>query len=104
MGAKGTALWPGTAASPRTLSETISTSLGVFVSALRTGLAPPTSVHGNVLSLAMVLCAVASAESGAPVTIDDTLAEAHAVALREAAPDVASVLRSWPSVRAALTR
>ncbi|GIF78200.1 Gfo/Idh/MocA family protein [Asanoa siamensis] len=104
----GTARWDGDHApgsqdgDANTLLETISASLAVFVEALRGGTPPATSVHRNVLSLAMVLCAVESADSGRPVAIDDTLAAAHAAAVATAPPDVAEVLRSWPTVREAL--
>jgi len=115
--ARGTALWDGDHApscdsggevvsaqpGPASMfSESISASLETFVDALRTGSRPATDVHRNVLSLAMVLAAVESADAGTPVVIDDTLAAAHASALDEASPDVAEVLRSWPSVRSAL--
>ena len=108
VGAGGTALWDGDhdpssgAGSPSSLLSSISGSLAVFVDALRTGRRPATDVHRNVLSLAMVLCAVESAEAGAPVRLDDTLARAHAAATQAAEPDVAEVLRSWQSVRTAL--
>ncbi|MEV4535933.1 Gfo/Idh/MocA family oxidoreductase [Asanoa sp. NPDC049518] len=98
----GTAFWDGDLADANTLLETIGASLSVFVSALHAGRPPATAVHGNVMSLAMVLCAVASAASGAVVVVDDVLAQAHASAVAAADPDVAEVLRSWPSVRGAL--
>jgi predicted dehydrogenase len=101
--AAGTASWDGDRTGPAsTLLETISASLAIFVAALRTGQRPATRVHRNVLSLAMVLCAVESASTGRPVLVDDSLVAAHATALASAPPDVASVLRGWPSVRAAL--
>ncbi|GAA1864729.1 Gfo/Idh/MocA family protein [Asanoa iriomotensis] len=101
--AAGTAAWDGDLAGPAsTLLETISASLAVFVAALRTGQRPATRVHRNVLSLAMVLCAVESASSGLPVLVDDTLLTAHVAAIASAPADVAEVLRGWPSVRAAL--
>ncbi|MEV0714284.1 Gfo/Idh/MocA family oxidoreductase [Asanoa sp. NPDC050611] len=101
--AAGTASWDGDLAGPASsLQETISASLAAFVAALRSGQRPPTRVHRNVLSLAMVLCAVESASTGQPVLVDDALAAAHAAAVAAAPPDVAAVLRGWPSVRAGL--
>ncbi|GIF68986.1 dehydrogenase [Asanoa ishikariensis] len=104
VASSGTAFWDGdrSPADANTLLETISASLSVFVEALRTGRRPATAVHANVMSLAMVLCAVASADTGAVVAVDDVLARAHASAIGSADPDVAEVLRSWPSVRSAL--
>jgi predicted dehydrogenase len=117
-GEHGTALWDGdhapvcdvdgavVTAPPEpgsTLLASIAGSLAAFVDALSRDTAPATEVHRNVLSLAMVLCAVESAASGAPVLVDDALAAAHEVAVREASADVAEVLRSWPSVGAALS-
>ncbi|MDG4820484.1 Gfo/Idh/MocA family oxidoreductase [Asanoa sp. WMMD1127] len=98
----GTAVWDGEGAPSSTLLETIGASLASFVEALGAGTRPATSVHRNVLSLAMVLCAVESADSGRVVVIDETLSRAHADAVAAAPPDVAEVLRSWPSVRGAL--
>ncbi|WP_459643478.1 Gfo/Idh/MocA family protein [Kineococcus sp. NUM-3379] len=81
----------------------IAGSLAEFRTALRGGPVPMGEVHANVLSLAMVEAAVASAATGTRVRIDDVLEAAHAEALRqEARPEVAGVLRSWTSVRAAL--
>ncbi|MEV4623233.1 Gfo/Idh/MocA family oxidoreductase [Asanoa sp. NPDC049573] len=115
--ARGTALWDGDHApscdtdgevvtappGPAALfSESISASLATFVDALRSGTRPATDVHRNVLSLAMVLAAVDSADTATPVVIDNTLATAHATATQAAPPDLAEVLRSWPSVREAL--
>lgn len=51
-------------------------SLADFVTALRTGVAPMGEVHENLLSLAMVHGAIASATRGRRVRIDDVLAEA----------------------------
>nr|WP_281257649.1 Gfo/Idh/MocA family oxidoreductase [Asanoa hainanensis] len=101
VAAGGTAFWDGdrSPADANTLLDTISASLSVFVSSLRSGRPPATAVRFNVMSLAMVLCAVESASTGLPVVIDDVLASAHAAALSAASPDVAEVLRSWPSVR-----
>jgi hypothetical protein len=48
--------------------------LAEFVASLRTGDAPSTEVHANILSLAMVEAAIRSAETGARVLIADVLA------------------------------
>ncbi|MBF9128347.1 Gfo/Idh/MocA family oxidoreductase [Plantactinospora sp. S1510] len=107
---RGTVLWDGDhdpasgSGAPNTLLASISGSLAAFVDALRAGRRPATDVHRNVMSLAMVLCAVESADTGAPVRLDESLARAHAAAVQAAAPDVGDVLRSWPSVREALAR
>ena len=82
----------------------IAGSLREFLAALRGGPVPSGEVHANVLSLAMVEAAVASAAAGARVRIDDVLERARAEAVAaEARPEVAEVLRSWPSVREALS-
>ncbi|WP_432496841.1 Gfo/Idh/MocA family protein [Kineococcus gypseus] len=115
-GAAGTARWDGEA--PPVLETTsgaepapsadpgleIAGSLRAFARALRTGTAPASGeVHENVLSLAMVEAAVASAATGARVLVDDVLARAHERALAaERREDVRAVLASWTSVRAAL--
>ena len=78
-------------------------ALQEFVGALRTGTAPMGEVHENVMSLAMVEAAVASAAAGASVQLDDVLDAAHAEALRdERRADVRETLESWPGVRDAL--
>ncbi|MCU1666142.1 MAG: hypothetical protein QOI36_5813 [Pseudonocardiales bacterium] len=114
-GEKGSALWDGDhepvlhgdvqrADRERSPHSGIAGSLQVFVEALRTGVAPMGEVHENVLSLAMVEAAVRSAESGQRVLVDDVLAHAHAVALRdERHPDVRAALADWSSARSALT-
>jgi predicted dehydrogenase len=78
-------------------------ALREFVGALRTGVVPMGEVHENLMSLAMVEAAVASAAAGSRVQLDDVLAAAHADALRdERRGDVRAVLESWPGVRHAL--
>jgi predicted dehydrogenase len=82
----------------------IAGALHEFVGALRTGSVPMGEVRDNVRSLTMVEAAVQSAAVGLPVRIDDVLAQSHADAIRdETRPEVAEVLRSWPSVRDGLT-
>jgi predicted dehydrogenase len=78
-------------------------ALHEFVSALRTGSVPMGEVHENVMSLAMVEAAVASAAARAPVQLDDVLGAAYAEACRdERRADVRAALESWPGVRDAL--
>lgn len=60
----------GIAAGPEDLAGV----LAEFVASLRTGDAPSTEVHANILSLAMVEAAIRSAETGARVLIADVLA------------------------------
>ena len=60
----------GVAAGPEDLAGV----LAEFVASLRTGDAPSTEVHANILSLAMVEAAIRSAETGARVLIADVLA------------------------------
>ena len=114
-GERGTARWDGDdepvmdadvvpVDRPRSPHSGIEGSLQVFCAALRTGVAPMGEVHENVLSLAMVEAAVESAATGQRVLVDDVLARAHAQAVtEEAQPQVLEVLRSWRSVRSALT-
>ena len=98
--AEGAAGDPGTGGDP---GQEIAGSLAEFRTALRGGPVPMGEVHANVLSLAMVEAAVASAATGTRVRIDDVLERAHAEALRqETRPEVAEVLGSWTSVRGAL--
>jgi len=94
---------PGPAAPAGAGRQGIGWALREFVDALRTGVVPMGEVHENLMSLAMVEAAVASAASGAPVQLDDVLDAAHADALRdERRGDVRAVLESWPGVRDAL--
>ncbi|MCW2810238.1 MAG: putative oxidoreductase [Friedmanniella sp.] len=111
--AAGTALWDGdhppTAARAdgtvvtgqvSQAPEQIAGSLAEFVAALRTGeTAPSGEVHRNVLSVAMVIGAIRSAETGGWVSLADLVEEAYVEALaREPHPGVARVLAGWPSV------
>lgn len=62
-------------------------------------------VHANVMSLAMVEAAVQSASLGRRVALDDVLNHSYETALaNETNEDVLRVLKSWPSVRAGLSR
>ena len=114
-GSAGTARWDGdsapvletsSGAAPAASADPgreIAGSLRAFTRALRGGAAPMGEVHENVLSLAMVEAAVASAASGARVLVDDVLERAHERALAdERREDVRAVLASWTSVREAL--
>jgi len=102
-GSLGTVLWDGDneptgpfpAASSSDLSG-IAGALRVFVDALRTSEKPMGEVHENLMSLAMVEAAVESSRVGAPVRLDDVLAQAHRAALRdEARSDVRTALAAW---------
>ncbi|WP_138443178.1 Gfo/Idh/MocA family protein [Sinomonas susongensis] len=85
--------------------EAIAGSLREFASALRTGATPMGEVHANVMSLAMVEAAIQSASLGRRVALDDVLNASYEAALaKESNEDVLRVLKSWPSVRTALTR
>jgi len=78
-------------------------SLAAFVAGLRGGATPMCAAADNVLSLAMVEAAVASAETGQRIAIDDVLERAYRTALTdEARDDVRAVLAGWPSVREGL--
>ncbi|MFE6971949.1 Gfo/Idh/MocA family protein [Isoptericola sp. NPDC057653] len=93
----------GGAAGGESTGEGIAGALTAFLAALDGGPVPRGEVHENVLSLAMVEAAVASATSGERVLVDDVLERAHAEALAtEAREDVRARLASWTSVRAAL--
>ncbi|TDE95160.1 gfo/Idh/MocA family oxidoreductase [Occultella glacieicola] len=79
-------------------------SLAAFVAGLR-GAPMMCEVADNVLSLAMVEAAIASAASGRRVAVDDILERAYADALdAEQRDDVRTTLLSWPSVREGLVR
>lgn len=83
--------------------QEIAGALADFVSSLRTGAAPMGQVHQNIMSLAMVESAVLSASSGKRIMVDALLEESYAQCLTsERNPDVLQILRSWPTVRAAL--
>ena len=117
-GGNGTVLWDGDneptiestgaaagspAGSPDPGQE-IAGSLRDFVAALRTGSTPMGQVHRNIMSLAMVEAAVHSASTGTRVAVDALLEESYREAiLAERDPGVLEVLKSWPSVRAALS-
>ena len=81
--------------------EQITGSLAEFVRVLRDGGVPSGEVSRNVLSVAMVDAAIASAGSGRWVRIADLLETAHGQALaQERVPAVREVLAGWPSVSA----
>ncbi|PVE96831.1 Gfo/Idh/MocA family oxidoreductase [Microbacterium sp. TPD7012] len=109
--AEGTATWDGAghplvqrpdagepvavAAAP--IREEISGSLEAFVHALRTGAEPENGIRENLRSLAMVEAAVASAETGARVRIDDVLERARETAIAQTRrEDVREWLRGVP--------
>jgi predicted dehydrogenase len=108
----GTALWDGdhepaaqTAdgepipAVAGTGREEIAGSLAEFVAALRHGRVPSGEVHSNIMSLAMVECAVRSAQTRQRVVIADFLNDAFVQALaEEKRPELRAALASWPSV------
>ncbi|MDQ0383277.1 putative dehydrogenase [Streptomyces sp. DSM 42143] len=83
--------------------EGVAGALAEFVHALRTGVTPSGEVHGNVLSLAMVSAAVASAHTDRRVHIESLLDEALTEALTVATGPEAARLRAWPSAGEALT-
>ena len=81
--------------------EQIAGSLAEFVRVLRDGGEPSGEVHRNVLSVAMVDAAIASAEQGGWVQVADLVEQAHRQAVaEERRPDVRAVLESWPSAAA----
>ncbi|WP_156252799.1 Gfo/Idh/MocA family protein [Pseudactinotalea terrae] len=78
-------------------------SLAAFVAGIRERAPMMCEAADNVLSLAMVEAAVASAETGVRVSIDEVLERAHEVALAsESRDDVRAALVGWPSVREGL--
>ncbi|MDN3238263.1 Gfo/Idh/MocA family protein [Glycomyces tritici] len=86
------------------LGQDIAGSLRQFVAALRRGEEPMGRVHANIMSLAMVEAATQSAAQGGRVAIDDVLDRSYDAALAtERDPEVLAVLKSWPSVREALS-
>ena len=112
--AEGSAVWDGDTAPvaeradgtavPGTGSEApeqTSGSLAEFVRVLRHGGEPSGEVHRNVLSVAMVDAAIASAEQGRWVQVADLVEQAHRrAAAEERRPEVRAVLESWPSAAA----
>ncbi|KJQ53451.1 Gfo/Idh/MocA family protein [Microbacterium sp. SA39] len=74
------------------IREEIAGSLEAFVHALRSGTEPENSIRANLRSLAMVEAAVASAESGSRVRIDDVLARARETAIAQTRRDD---VREW---------
>jgi uncharacterized protein len=75
----------------------------MFVSGIRDGAPTMCEAADNVLSLAMVEAAVASAETGGRVSLDDVLDRAYETALaHETRDDVRDALAAWPSVREGL--
>jgi predicted dehydrogenase len=114
-GAAGTAVWDGDNApvaedadgQPLDAAvgegpEEIDGSLAEFVTAVRTGVRPPSGeVHSNVLSLAMVEAAIRSGEEHRRVSIAEILDDAYDRAVREEPdPAVKAALQSWSSVHA----
>ncbi|SDY69976.1 Gfo/Idh/MocA family protein [Herbiconiux ginsengi] len=114
-GEAGTVLWngddepvssvtSGSSVAPVPPGDSIAGSLADFVLALRTGTAPFGEVHENIMSLVMVEAAVIASERGAQVEIDEILTAAHREAIAaEKDAGAAAVLRSWTSVRDALS-
>ena len=113
-GEHGTVLWDGDGEPVCSLAvapdaeadpgQEIAGSLRDFVAAVRTGSTPMGQVHRNIMSLAMVEAAIRSAASGARVSVDALLEDSYRQAiLDERGPAVLEVLKSWISVRAALT-
>ncbi|HEX2144986.1 MAG TPA: Gfo/Idh/MocA family oxidoreductase [Glycomyces sp.] len=112
---RGTVLWDGEG-DPRAdpdedvkaavdPGQEIAGSLREFIAAVRRGVEPMGRVHTNVMSLAMVEAATQSASQGRRVAIDDVLDRSYDAALateRHAA--VLAVMKSWPSVRDALSQ
>ncbi|MEQ7125075.1 Gfo/Idh/MocA family oxidoreductase [Actinopolymorpha sp. B11F2] len=77
----------------------IAGSLRDFVQALRSGRPPMGEARDNLMSLAMVHAAIASAGSRQRVLVADVLAQAHAEALaRVDDAAVGDVLRSWTTL------
>jgi predicted dehydrogenase len=114
-GERGTVVWDGddTPAVSSGVSDPgqnddpgreIEGSLREFVTALRTGTAPMGEVRGNIMSLAMVEAAIASASTGRRIILQDLLEESYQQAVAdETNPDVLEVLQSWTSASAGLT-
>jgi predicted dehydrogenase len=113
-GEHGTVLWDGDnqpvsslapeAGSGEDPGLEIAGSLREFVAAVRTGTTPMGRVHQNIMSLAMVEAAILSAATGTRVSVDALLEDSYRQAiLAEGDPAVLEVLKSWTSVRDALT-
>ncbi|THV23515.1 Gfo/Idh/MocA family protein [Glycomyces paridis] len=110
----GTAVWdgegdatadPDSGAAAEDPGDGIAGSLREFTAALRTGREPMGRVHANVMSLAMVEAAVQSAASGTRVAVDDVLARSYDAAVAaERDADLLAVMKSWTSVRDALSQ
>lgn len=84
-------------------AESIDGSLAEFLGALESGATPSGEIHDNVLTLAMVEAAVASARSQRPVEIAGLLDEAHRAALAsDPRADIRAALESWGSATARL--
>lgn len=78
--------------------QEIAGALAEFVGCLRTGRTPETEAAANIRSLAMVEAAVASAESGERVCIDDVLAASlHEALAAEDRPEVRAHLEQLMS-------
>ncbi|UKA49027.1 Gfo/Idh/MocA family oxidoreductase [Arthrobacter sp. FW305-123] len=89
---------------PEDPGQEIAGSLRDFVAAVRTGSTPMGRVHQNIMSLAMVEAAILSASTGVRVSVDSLLEDSYQQAiLAERDPAVLEVLKSWTSVRSALT-
>lgn len=113
-GEHGTVLWDGDNSPVSSVSsdtgysedpgQEIAGSLRDFVAAVRTGSTPMGRVHRNIMSLAMVEAAIQSAATGTRVSVDGLLEDSYRQAiLSERDPAVLEVLKSWTSVRDALT-
>lgn len=113
-GEHGTVLWDGDNHPVSSLAseagpgedpgQEIAGSLRDFVAAVRTGRTPMGKVHQNIMSLAMVEAAILSAATGSRVSVDALLEDSYRQAiLAECDPAVLEVLKSWTSVRNALT-
>lgn len=113
-GEHGTVLWDGDNRPVSSIASDAGTgedpgleiagSLRDFVAAVRTGSPPMGRVHQNIMSLAMVEAAILSAATGSRVSVDALLDESYEQAiLAERDPAVVEVLKSWTSVRSALT-
>ncbi|RXZ71804.1 Gfo/Idh/MocA family protein [Agromyces albus] len=82
----------------------IAGSLREFIAAVRHGREPMGRVHANIMSLAMVEAATQSASQGRRVAIDDVLDRSYDAALAtERDAETLGVLKSWPTVREALS-